>query len=979
MNLLQHNPYRLLGVYSNSPTKERLANHNRMKAFLKVGKPVSFPLDLAQYLGPIDRTEASAAEAEAALTLPKDQIQYAQFWFVKVTPLDDVAFNNLISGEISKAEEIWQKKESASSLQNRIVSALIREDYACAITYAETLYGNSQYISELISAVVGTGSNLDASTLALSFLDALCEEIDANKLLPFITIDTWKSHIVVKATKPLIDSIEYAIETAQKTKNKGPEARLQAGEKLMTDTKSALSQLKSLLASTDLQYQIIADKLGLEILQCGIDYYNDSEEPDAAIKAMKLQKYALDIVVGQMAKDRCKENVDILQNIIDNLPPSEVYEEDKAIRQCFKQFASQPHLIKYSIQLLKECAPFLISIKEKLGNKHRYYLHISSEIVNTALSYLIDEVIAAQEEGFPKLKNVLIEAWRAQLCMDKFDLDSNFRTGHYKEIRDALYRIIERNQGFKSSIFSFEYKYGCGWCLNLKVDDIDLRTDDEFYSSCKSIISYKDYAMRYPHGKHLDEAIAKINRQQKALALCHTTNDVIAAYKSRKSEIFDMDHCSMRAFELAKCKKDYKNILTTFGDTTSGGKQANLELEKREQRWQDTIDQIKKWGKILFWIMIVFSVLLGIYFIWGLSGYANICGVLGAFLIICTPSIIFIGLFSKDMKCEGIKDWLVLIFIAVIDGVLGYLLVIGAKWIDEYSKEKTLYEKVINNPSEWSCSKYISEFPKSDSSNKVRDIWLNLILEDAKHYNYDSIAEVSSDSDHLNFTSPFFELEEFISKNSTSPYSRKAQSAINSICDSLYRIADEKSTATGWKQYQKKVPKEYYKDSEKKIEYIKKYGWSTEAKAWKMALAENNIPAFEKYRELYPKGAHASLCEKKLINLKVDQMFDGKHGTLPNMTQTGYGGGYSSYITVTNSTEYTLTLLYSGPDTKRLVIPAGGTSSIRLSNGHYRIAAYSSGTGVGSFTGTETLDGGEYCAEYYIQTSFHTSYRTVYK
>ena len=56
MNLLQHNPYRLLGVYSNSPTKERLANHNRMKAFLKVGKPVSFPLDLTQYLGSIERT-----------------------------------------------------------------------------------------------------------------------------------------------------------------------------------------------------------------------------------------------------------------------------------------------------------------------------------------------------------------------------------------------------------------------------------------------------------------------------------------------------------------------------------------------------------------------------------------------------------------------------------------------------------------------------------------------------------------------------------------------------------------------------------------------------------------------------------------------------------------------------------------------------------------------------------------------------------
>lgn len=975
MNLLQHNPYRLLGVYSNSPTKERLANHNRMKAFLKVGKPVSFPLDLTQYIGSIERTETSVADAEAALTLPKDQIQYAQFWFVKVTPLDDVAFKNLISGKISKAEEIWQKKESASSLQNRIVSALIREDYDCAITCAETLYANSQYISELISAVVGTGSNLNASTLALSFLDALCEEIGVNKLLPFITIDTWKSHIVVKATKPLIDSIEYAIETAQKTKNKGPKARLQAGEKLMTDTKSALSQLKSLLSSTDLQYQIIADKLGLEILQCGIDYYNDSEEPDAAIKAMKLQKYALDIVVGQMAKDRCKENVDILQNIIDNLPPSEVYEEDKAIRQCFKQFACQPHLIKYSIQLLKECAPFLVSIKEKLGNKHRYYLHISSEIVNTALSYLIDEVNAAQEEGFPKLKNVLIEAWRAQLYMDKFDLELNFRTGRYKENRDALYNIISDCKGFESSINRFKYKYGCGWCQNLIVDDIDLRTDDEVYSSCDSISTYKYYLKSFPRGKHISEVKNKISRQERALAPCSTTSEVIAVYENRKSEIFDVDNCSMRAFELAKDKKDFNSILSTFGNSTSGGKKASVEMERREQVRKDLS---KRWSKILFWVVIPLVILFGVYLFWGVHGLALTCALLG--ILSGIVAVILFFAFSNDPDdTDDVGKGCLMLLGAIVLTLIFYFCY---EKLEQYVDKTELYEEIVNHPLISDCGYYIRKYPNSDDADNVRDTWLNLILKEAQRFDYDSLAEVTPDSLTNSYDreqSPITDLQEFISDNTGTPYTRKAQSAINSICDSLYRIADEKSTATGWKQYQKKVPKEYYKDSEKKIEYIKKYGWSTEAKAWKMALAENNIPAFEKYRELYPKGAHASLCEKKLINLKVDQMFDGKHGTLPNMTQTGYGGGYSSYITVTNSTEYTLTLLYSGPDTKRLVIPAGGTSSIRLSNGHYRIAAYSSGTGVGSFTGTETLDGGEYCAEYYIQTSFHTSYRTVYK
>ena len=234
MNILQSNPYRLLGVYSNSPTKERLANHNRMKAFLKVGKPVSFPLDLSNYLSPINRTETSVADAEAKLTLPKDQILYAQFWFLKTTPLDEVAFNHLIAGEIDKAEKIWQKRDCASSLQNRIVCALICRNYSCAITCAEVLYENTQYINQFVSAIIGTEGNIEVSNLVFSFLDVLCEEVGINKLLPFITKNAWKSHIGEKAVKPLVDSIQEAVEIAKKSKGKGSNARLNAGEELRT-------------------------------------------------------------------------------------------------------------------------------------------------------------------------------------------------------------------------------------------------------------------------------------------------------------------------------------------------------------------------------------------------------------------------------------------------------------------------------------------------------------------------------------------------------------------------------------------------------------------------------------------------------------------------------------------------------------------------------------------------------------------------
>lgn len=460
MNILQSNPYRLLGVYSNSPTKERLANHNRMKAFLKVGKPVSFPLDLSNYLSPINRTEASVADAEAKLTLPKDQILYAQFWFLKTTPLDDVAFNHLIAGEIDKAEKIWQKKDCASSLQNRIVCALICRNYSCAITCAEVLYENTQYINQFVSAIIGTEGNIEVSNLVFSFLDVLCEEVGINKLLPFITKNAWKSHIGEKAVKPLVDSIQEAVEIAKKSKGKGSNARLNAGEELRKNTRNALSQLNKILSLTDLQYQMIADKLGLEILQCGIDYFNDSEEPDAAHKAMNLQKYAKSIVVGQMAKDRCKENVDILQRIIDNLPPSEVFMEDRAIHEELRKYCLLPDKICHAVTLLNNTKPHIQSIKRKLGISNSYYLKISTQVVGNALSNIIAEVNEAQSIfsadkddpnatlaailGITHVKSVLEEAWKATKIMDGFDMESEYKNGRYNENRSILKGLCDQ-------------------------------------------------------------------------------------------------------------------------------------------------------------------------------------------------------------------------------------------------------------------------------------------------------------------------------------------------------------------------------------------------------------------------------------------------------------------------------------------------------------------------------------------------------
>ena len=462
MRIIETNPYRQLGVYANSPIKERVANHNKLQAFLKVGKQVDFPLDLIHYLPPIHRTSETIAQADASLTLPKEQLKYAQFWFIKATPLDDIAFNHLQVGNMDAAIDIWKKKNCMSSLQNRMVCALLKKDYETTLSCAEQFY--TQYLPDFVAMILGNSNEGTNQSLAFNFIDILCEEVGANIILPYITNENWKEHVSAAQVKPLIASIEADIEMAKSSRGKGSSVRYQAGIKLKNDTKEALQQLSTFLPTTDLQYQMIADKLGLEILQCGIDYFNGSNAYDAATKAMSIQSYAMKIVVGKIAKDRCRENVNILQKIIDELPPKEVYTEDRAIHGELQKFCQLPDTIFHAVTLLNNTKPYLQTIKTKLGTSNAYYLKISTQVVGNALHNVIEEVNAVQQDDvveiggrqvpismlldrdrkLSQIRTVLQAAWNATKIMDAFDMEQEFKTNRYNQNRSILKNLCNQ-------------------------------------------------------------------------------------------------------------------------------------------------------------------------------------------------------------------------------------------------------------------------------------------------------------------------------------------------------------------------------------------------------------------------------------------------------------------------------------------------------------------------------------------------------
>ena len=108
---IYNNPFRILGVYANASIKDIKANEAKAKAFLNVGREVTYPCDFNQLLLPIQRTAEMMASANSQLTLPNEKIKHALFWFVKVTPLDEIAFNHLANGHSEQTMGIWKKKE----------------------------------------------------------------------------------------------------------------------------------------------------------------------------------------------------------------------------------------------------------------------------------------------------------------------------------------------------------------------------------------------------------------------------------------------------------------------------------------------------------------------------------------------------------------------------------------------------------------------------------------------------------------------------------------------------------------------------------------------------------------------------------------------------------------------------------------------------------------------------------------------------
>ncbi|MDR2408965.1 MAG: hypothetical protein LBE13_12750, partial [Bacteroidales bacterium] len=131
--------------------------------------------------------------------------------------------------------------------------------------------------------------------------------------------DVTRKYISQKFTEEPIHKVENQIEQTKNKRFKDKANSYQFGVDLHKNTKKELSELKSILGVGNLQYKMRADNVAKEVLQCSIDYFNESQAQKKSNNyledAMKLANLASGIAVSKITKDRIKDNINTLEDM----------------------------------------------------------------------------------------------------------------------------------------------------------------------------------------------------------------------------------------------------------------------------------------------------------------------------------------------------------------------------------------------------------------------------------------------------------------------------------------------------------------------------------------------------------------------------------------------------------------------------------------------------------------------------------------
>jgi hypothetical protein len=475
MEIINKNPYRILGLLSGASAREKTRQIKRLAQYIEADQEpeedFSFPKS-----GRLSRSLDSIEVAASKLNLDADKLNFALFWFYLDNPVtDEPAIEFLKEGNREAAFNIWEKKTNSNEINEKNWSAYqnlstlllwyavkgteVNKDFLIKGINLKIQLLNSSYLLTFIQKVTDSTFKTTSKLVQIYFLNQIQNELEKSQLTNQISLNELVEHLDFDgkedffkelSLKP-IERIEKLIKDTKIRKKDNPEEAYFFGVELYNNGKDILAYLKSLLGPKNLSYITISDKFSNEILQCGIDYFGVLKDTDKnpGKATMVLFKHAKKFAVGNIAKQRCKEQIDELQEWIDDAPNRErlaVIGADMVfIGTKLERFQNLSDTVANARDLVEACKPKLANIRAALGSRDDFYLNISSAVVTNAQGMLVTAVNEAQEDfssnhNIHTLKHIISSALSVTEMMANFDMLPDLRA-HFNKNKLVISNI----------------------------------------------------------------------------------------------------------------------------------------------------------------------------------------------------------------------------------------------------------------------------------------------------------------------------------------------------------------------------------------------------------------------------------------------------------------------------------------------------------------------------------------------------------
>lgn len=434
MNIIQNNPFRVLGVPVNAKEREIQKQITKATRYAEINKTISFDTDFP-FLGVLNRTPEQIRLSSNGIEQPKKKIVYSLFWFWNENHIDDAAFENLKNNNIEKALEIWSKvvKDGAVSSKNYSNLANLKSLFLCIAfnngslnqdhfkngVYFMGKFLNHEGIDDYCKTIAGDNISISKADLEDKYVTEIIGLVNPylNKgggittsefLNSFASFSNpLKNNLSQKFTSEPIRRVENEIENASEQRKRNSMFAVKFGRDLYNKTIEDLRFLLKTLGKSDIKFQMITNKVAAEILQCSIDYFNKEIENEDAFEeqienALRVCKYADSIARDGQTKIRIRETVDTMNDWLASAPERRKVEKVKEdIDYISSKMGEALESLKYdgptsTLSLISDAKDLITStqtklehIKSVLGRSDQNYTKISSEVAQVTLALII--------------------------------------------------------------------------------------------------------------------------------------------------------------------------------------------------------------------------------------------------------------------------------------------------------------------------------------------------------------------------------------------------------------------------------------------------------------------------------------------------------------------------------------------------------------------------------------------------------------